>query len=309
MADTLRELVAAEVERQLRLNLRVELCTVIDVQRHAFEDDTFTNTVTVKVRDNIGYYKPCAEVDRQRVFQVQGYMGHHYGHPEHPRVGDLVWVLFYQNEKAIILGAAPNWEQLPVCRQNDDDQVYKFCQHKLPTTFDECGDIVGQFPEPDNPDCFKFYGKDRCTIMVNECPLGDTDKPCQTCKDIEDITNLSKSIKMFSKDHPDHPNRIRYSHKTGSFIQFEDDGSILIRDSTGSFICLRGEEGGILIKDRAGSYIALNGNGTLTVRGAQNGSHNLHNTCCNCGCCDTCNMCPDGSDSMGGTCTDKQMSD
>jgi hypothetical protein len=307
MGDTLHEAIATEIERQMRLNLRVEMCVVVATQRHAFEDDLLTNTVTVKIRDNIGYYTPCAQIDRQRVFQIQDYMGHHYGHPTHPRVGDLLWVLFYQNEKAIILGPCPSWEQLPVCRQHDDDQVYKYCQHELPTAVDQCGDITGQFPEPHWPVCWKFFGKDRCSLTVSECPLGEATPSCEVCKDLDDITNYSKSFKWYSSTHPSHPDRVRWSHKKGQFIQMERDGSILIRDSTGSFICLKGDEGGILIKDKAGSYIALNGEGNLTVRAAVAGSHNLHNTCCACPECS--GGCPDAEDDMGGICTAPHYSD
>jgi hypothetical protein len=300
---SLREAIANEIERQMRLYLRVEICTVLAVQRHAYEDDLLTNTVTVKVRDLIGYYTPCPEVDRQRVYQVQGYMGHHYGNPIHPRIGDLVWVLFYQNEKGIILGQCPSWEQLPVCRQNDSDIVIKMCQHELPNQLDECGDITGKFPEPHWPVCLKFFGKDRSFINVSECPLGESVPSCEVCKDLDDISNNSKSFKWYPSIHKSHPDRVRWSHKKGQFIQMERDGSILIRDNTGSFICLKGEsEGGILIKDKAGSYIALNGNGTLTIRAAGAGSHNLYNTCCAC----ACKNCPSASDDMGGTCTPAQ---
>jgi hypothetical protein len=303
--DTLKEAISTEVERQLRLSLRVEMCVVLAVQRHAYEDDKLTNTVTVKLRDNIGYYTPCAQVDRQRVFQIQDYMGHHYGHPTNPRVGDLLWVFFYQNEKAIILGQCPSWEQLPVCRDNDSDQVYKFCQHELPTTVDECGDITGAFPEPHWPVCFKFFGKDRSSILVSECPLGENTPSCEACKDLNDITNLSKSLRFYPKDHLSHPDRVRWSHVRGQFIQMESDGSILIQDNTGSFICLKGDEGGILIRDKAGSFIALNGEGALTVKAANAGSHNLHNTCCACPQC--ADGCSEDEDDMGGTPTALQM--
>jgi len=297
MADYLKEAIEKEVERQLRTYLRVELCTVIAVQRHAYEDDLLTNTVTVRIRDNIGYYDPCGEIHRQRVYHIQEYMGHHYGHPYHPRIGDLVWVLFYKNEKAIILGSCPNWEQLPVCRQHDDDQVYKYCQHKMPTQKDECGNIIAKFPEPELPDCFKFFGKDRCSIYVSECPLGNAVPSCETCTDIDDITNLSKSFKWYSESHPAHPDRVRWSHKRGQFIQMERDGSILIQDNTGSFICLFGDERGILIKDCAGSYVALNGSGVLTIRAAGAGSHNLHCVCCT---HQHCIACGTATDPMGG---------
>ncbi|MFB3764827.1 MAG: hypothetical protein ACE14P_06210 [Methanotrichaceae archaeon] len=67
----------------------------------------------------------------------------------------------------------------------------------------------------------------------------------------------------------------------------EDDGSILIEDSRGNYICLLGEgtneQQGIVIKDKSGSFIALNGEGNITVHATQNGSHNLHNVACECG--------------------------
>lgn len=305
---SLREGLRNEVARILWGMLRIEVCEVTDVQRHAFEDDQKTNTIDVQVRDFNPIHKKGQSLERKRLIFSQGYIGHHYGHPYHPKIGDLLIVLFYQNEKGIVISTLPGWTELPVCRDNDDDEVIKLCQRPQPVycTHPVTGiKYVRHFPEPKKPVCVKYFGKDRCLVIVSECPLSVNDQSCQQCKDLSDIPDKSKSIKIFSDEHPQHPNRMRISHLRGQTVQLEDDGSVMIRDSVGDMICMKGEEGGgILIKDKAGSYIALNGSGTLTVRAAGSGSHNLFNICCACPECST--GCPAGADSMGGRCTAKQ---
>ncbi len=304
---TMKEALRNEISKVMAGILKIETCEVIDVQLHSQPEDQKMNTVTIKLRDSTNLIE-CTEITRSRVPVLCSYVGHLLGLTWSPAVGDLVKVLFLSNEKAYVISPFYNQEQKPICRQHPDDKVIKFCQTP-PAEYTEtkCSKIkfLKRFDNPQHPVCLKFFGKDRSFILASDCPLGHAYPDCDRCTDLEDIENHSNSIKMYPSQHPQHPNRVRYSHKKGQHVQFEDDGSILLEDSKGNFICLQGNanEGGIVLKDRAGSFIALNGNGTVTVHAAQNGSHNLHTDNCACGGghCTMINMNPYGFEDMDKT--------
>ncbi len=329
---TLKESFRNEIRKVIAGVLRIETCEVLDVQLHMQPEDQKMNTVTIRLRD-ASALTDCQEIIRYRVPVLCSYVGHKFGFTWNPKVGDLVQVLFLSNEKAYVISPYYNQEQRTICRQNPDDVVLKLCQtpaaeyesdakcqsllmskyiaegmnpaDALAKAQRNAKKYLKKFENPQHPVCTKFFGKDRSFILISDCPLGHTHPDCELCKDLEDIEDHSNSIKMYPSQHPQHPNRVRYSHKKGQHIQFEDDGSILLEDSRGNFICLQGNanEGGIVLKDKAGSFIALNGNGTVTVHAAQNGSHNLHTDNCACGGghCTMINPNPYGFDDMNKT--------
>lgn len=304
---TMKEALRTEISRVLARLLRIETCEVLDVQLHSQPEDQKENTVTIRLRDSVNLTE-CTEIIRYRVPVLCNFVGHLFGFTWTPAVGDLVQVAFLSNEKAYVIGPYYNQEQKPVCRQHVDDKVFKFCQTP-PAEYQstKCPKIkyLKRFQNPDHPVCMKFFGKDRSLILVSDCPLGHSHPDCELCTDLEDINNYSNSIKFYPYNHPSHPNRIRISHKKGQTVQLEDDGSIMLEDSRGNFICLQGNEneGGIILKDRAGSFIALNGNGTVTIHAVQNGSHNLNTEGCACGGghCTMVNPNPYGFDDMDKT--------
>jgi len=304
---TMKEAVRREVSKVMARIIRVETCEVLDVQLHSQPDDQKQNTVTIRLRDSTNLTE-CTEIIRYRVPVLCSYVGHLFGLTWNPAVGDLVQVLFLSNEKAYVISPHYNQEQKPICRQHYDDKVIKLCQTPAAEyEATKCPKIkhLKSFQNPDHPVCLKFFGKDRSLILISDCPLGHAHPDCESCTDLEDINNNTNSIKFYPYNHPQHPNRIRISQKKGQTVQLEDDGSIMMEDSRGNFICLQGNEneGGIIIKDRAGSFIALNGNGTLTVHAVQNGSHNLNTENCACGGghCASVNPNPYGFDDMDKT--------
>ncbi|MCX8207524.1 MAG: hypothetical protein N3G75_06795 [Methanothrix sp.] len=227
----LRDAIYDTIRRELNTLLRIEIGQVENVYWHKTDGDYDYNVVDVRIRDyRAGHSK---ELIRRRIPVLQREGGRWQGTPWTPKIGDLVVVLFYQNEKAVVLGTLPNWEQPPLCRpgaRGFDDDVRKLAQWQQPSK-----DGLGQyivFPPPRKPYCEKWWGKDRSRIFVLECPLGDSDPTCQTCDDIDKISDCSKSIKIYSSEHEEHPDRVRINHNTGSFIQFERDGSILIKNAT-----------------------------------------------------------------------------
>lgn len=227
----LRDAVYDTIRRELNTLLRVEVGQVENVYWHKTDSDLDYNVVDVRIRDYRADWSK--ELIRRRIPVLQREGGKYQGCPWTPKVGDLVVVLFYQNEKAVVLGTLPNWEQPPLCRPGGkgfDDDVKKLSQWKPPKK-DGLGQFIS-FPPPEKVYCEKWWGKDRSRIMVLECPLAEQSQTCELCDDIDKISDCSKSIKIYSSDHHEHPERIRINHSTGSYIQLERDGSITIKNHT-----------------------------------------------------------------------------
>lgn len=226
----LRDAIYDTIRRELSTLLRIEVGQVERVHWHKTDGDLDFNVVDVRIRDYKYDISGSKELIRIRVPVLQREGGRWQGTPWTPKIGDLVLVLFYQNEKAVVLGTLPNWEQPPLCRPGPrgfDDDVKKLAQWQQPGK-DGIGQYV-EFKPPKKPYCEKWWGKDRSRIFVLECPLGDEDPSCQKCDDISKITDYSKSIRIYSSEHPERPDFIRIDHVSGAYIEFNTKGTIDIK--------------------------------------------------------------------------------
>lgn len=278
---TMKEAIRREIAKIFNKVIRVETCEVVDVQLHSSPGDQKENTVDVQLRDASNLTTSCQPRMRYRVPVFNGFIGHLFGWTWNPLIGDLVQVLFLSNEKAYVIAPYYNQEQKPICRQNMDDKVIKFCKRPNATyrPNPKCPKIlhIDAFDDPDHPVCIKFFGEDRSFIIVSDCPTGNSGPDCDACSCLDSIPDESNSIKFYPFDHAEHPNRLRVCQKNGQTVQLEDDGSVAMIDSVENYICLQGDggEGGIIIKDKAGSFIALDGQGNLTCHAASSGVTNL----------------------------------
>jgi hypothetical protein len=319
---TIKESLRNEIRRYVKKILDIELCEVIAVNLHSSPNDGKNNTMTLRLRDTPPNADQttgkCIHIKRFKVVPLDSIVGYKWGLHYTPRIHDLVLSVFLMNEKAYVLSLFFNQLITPICRQHPEDIVLKLCQQ--PAYAEESVHGIGNCDEktlqrytedPKFPVCAKWYGKDRCFILVSECPKGHANPDCNECKDMNDIINYSNSLKLYSSSHDGqgfgsntnpHPRRVRLSQFKGAFIQLEDDGSIVLKNvnsqgDRAAFIVLK--EDGILLQDKAGSFIALNGSGNLEVHAASSGAHNLHRV----------NEVPEGHDNMGGTTTLLQESE
>ncbi len=180
---------------------------------------------------------------KERVPVLQHDMGHHHGHPWNPRVGDLVKVLFYQNQDALVIGTTVNWEQHPVCRPDPYTYRWKYCQWERPKQEPnkDFGKLAEEgpetHPEGKKPFCFNIFhgmatdkpGKGRdFQIMWDFCKCGDKDPSCERCINI-DYTGRQDGdhwLKVYSKQTESTeapPGRFEYKNGCGSYIRIEEN--------------------------------------------------------------------------------------
>lgn len=242
---TVKERARDETARKRRTIPQRELCEVIDVHPHKepYPADKFFNVCTLRLKDQRDQKK--RDIIRTRVNVLQRDHGHRWGRIWTPRKGDLVLVDFLDDERAVILGTLPSFQQEPVCRPMTDcecheeyDEVWKLCQWEEPKR-DGCTPNSGNFvyfPEGKRPECFKWFHKKRDLIFVKNCIEGHIDPTCKNCDDIDFVQAGSTWIKFFSDDTEsirDPANRLKIHHISGSTLLFDDDGLVYLENRAG----------------------------------------------------------------------------
>ena len=180
---------------------------------------------------------------KRRVPVMQHMIGHWHGHPWVPRVGDLVKVLFYQNQDAVVIGATLNWEQYSVCRPDPYTFRWKFCQWERPYQKEnkDFGNLAEEgevkHPAGKKPFCFNiFHGKatDKPVpgrdfqIMWDYCHLGDKFPSCEECRNIDYTKRIDGDhwLKVYSKQTESKeapPGRFEYKNGCGTYIRIEEN--------------------------------------------------------------------------------------
>jgi hypothetical protein len=177
---------------------------------------------------------------RWRVNILQRNHGRFAGHPYTPRVGDLAVILWYSNEKGVLLGTIPNVEQETVCRpgcnQKTYDQVWKFTPWDRPSKDGDRNWTA--HPLPRNPDCLKWWderegGSGRDWIFVKNCKPGNDEPRCKTCTGPDHILRGCSWFKALSENSLascGKDNRTWHHHLSGSTMFFDDDGVVYIEN-------------------------------------------------------------------------------
>ncbi len=196
-------------------------------------DKKFNNSIVI-MRDRREKADPGKTYIRLRLPSLQGLIGNCLGYNWNPRKGDLVYVLFYQERKGIILGSGWNWGQVPPCRPSPYDIVCKGGQWLEPKQ-DNWGDFYNDYyPEAKKPFCFRWWhgpvlghtgpGRDWC-FLFDYCRMGDAVPDCRNCKTIDSICrDLNHYIKVYSSETESrkaYPLRGEYHNPSGSYWLFE----------------------------------------------------------------------------------------
>ncbi len=111
-----------ETFRTDKYNKPVELGEVFRVWTHKVPNDKNYCVCDVIIYDaiplNPNQMPPNGPAVRLRVPVMQRSLGNCSGTPWTPRVGDLVVILFYKNNRPLIIGTLYNKFQRPVCRDS-----------------------------------------------------------------------------------------------------------------------------------------------------------------------------------------------
>jgi hypothetical protein len=220
---------------------RAKIYQVLDVLPHIepFPGDKNFNIVELLLKHRMiadGCVKDEPPI-RKRVICMQRDHGKHYGTPWTPRIGDLVVVITTYDEHPIVLGILSNEQQEPLCRPNSSgkcyDTVHKRARFKKPGQItDKDGkplypDYV-DFPEPEHPDCHKWWHDFGDEVWCFECPLGHANPKCDVCDHIDKIVGCT-FLKHFGRDtqtETDKKYRVKFHHKSGSIFYFDEDGTV-----------------------------------------------------------------------------------
>jgi len=236
VSGTIHNRLADEIRRELKRLIKVEYCNVIDVMPHVspYPGERDFNIVDIKLRD---IHKDDPTVYRMRAICLQRDMGNLWGRVYTPRVGDLVAVLFLENEKAIVLGSLPNHFQEPPCRDHDRsksicmDYLFKWSKWRAPDWDSDHNPI--DHPLPQHPDCLRGYHDQRDWQLVFDCIKGHGDPWCQGCKNVDFVLVGSSWFKFISDetDSAKFPkDRIQFHHLSGSVFWFERNSTIYLEN-------------------------------------------------------------------------------
>jgi len=254
--NTINDTVARILAKLIRIEIGQvdEVNNIEAVQAHRKPgDDKFASCI-VLIRDR--RVTPGADFRyfRYKLPVLQHFIGHCFGSPYTPRKGDMVLVLFYKNEKGIILGPMYNWEQYPQCKPRSDyDIVTKICQWIKPVKRNDILDFI-KFAPGKKPVCTKYFhgpdngndppGPGRDMIWVHECTLGDKEyggcvigsedctgpfRDCRECVHIDSVPSLKNTwLKVYSSEtdcgDSAKNRRVHFHHHCGSFDLWEDNG-------------------------------------------------------------------------------------
>ena len=235
------------VRRESKRILKCEFCVVQDVKPHLSpyhngegeggRGDVDFNVMDIHLRE---VHSESKEAFRHRVISVQQNFGNLWGKVNVPRVGDLVAVLFMENQKAIILGGIHNHWQEPPCRDHNTadgicyDYLFKWAKWREPEK-DEDGNYFGH-PPAQHPDCLRGYHDTRDWQLVFDCIKGHEDPHCQGCKNIDWVQAGSTWFKSFSDESDttkDAKDRVKFHHISGSTIFFDADGTVYLENRNG----------------------------------------------------------------------------
>lgn len=235
------------MRREDKRLLKCEFCIVQDVKPHLNPynngegkegaGDVDFNVMDVHLRE---VHSTSRQAHRQRVIAVQQDFGNLWGRVYAPRVGDLVAVIFLENQNAIILGGVHNHWQEPPCRDHDTsagicyDYLFKWAKWREPLR-DEDGNYYGH-PPARHPDCLRGYHDTRDWQFVFDCFKGHADPHCQGCKNIDNVQTHCTWFKFLSDESDttqDKKDRVKFHHISGSTIFFDDDGTIYIENRNG----------------------------------------------------------------------------
>jgi len=244
-----------------------------------------------------GSNKPIA---RYRINCLQRGHANFAGHPWTPRKGDLAVVLWYGNEKGVVLGTIPNIQQETVCRPDNNDlcldEVLKLCPAEDPLRRNPEGDFT-EFPLPRDPVCVKWYderetGKGRDVTLAFRCKPGNDRPQCDHCTgpDIlkQDCTWLKWISDVTLAADGDKPDRLKIHHKSGTTIFLDLDGTFYIENRVAEAPKAHFKlfpDGTVQIQSRSnesGEVCGLDGDGSGATSGARlklfpNGEAILHN--------------------------------
>lgn len=224
---------------------RIELVEVEKLWPHVapFPGDKDFNQVDSNLRDRATEKGSKDKVMRWRINTLQRgpHDGKFAGHPYTPRKGDLAVILWYHNEKGVVIGTIPNREQEPVCRPGSDNQKTYDLVWKI-TPWDEPGrnpeDSFDKHPNPRNPDCLKWWderagGKGRDWIFSKNCKPGNDNPSCSHCTGPDKILQGCSWFKILSDNtlaSCGKPDRVWHHHLSGSTMFFDKDGVIYIEN-------------------------------------------------------------------------------
>jgi hypothetical protein len=243
-----------------------EICEVLEVFPHLAPWDGDRNffVVDLLLKNRLD---PMKANFRRRCLCLQHdpYFGHCTGTTWMPRLGDLVLLFFIHDNKAIVLGQLPNSEQEPVCKPRDSQVNYDYIRKRakfiLPAK-DCCTELdYVYFYEPESPvDCNHWYHKTGDELFCWDCPEGikGVDPHCLGCLNIDYI---KRKTCTFIKNHTSEsdtqdnlPGRFIFSHRSGSVVLFDDDGTLHIVNQE-------------LATTNPNAHITLSQDGTLEVHG------------------------------------------
>jgi hypothetical protein len=237
------------VIRQMQHLIRIQYCVIVEidypdgnpgVQNHSYPDSKFFNTVSVKARMIRQKGASAKKDEHLDILVLQRDIGNRFGQPWTPRVGDMCAVLFFFNNKPLLLGTVVTPSQKPVVRgpaspttDGQYDRVDKWCQWQR-VTFDENLD-ASKHPEGKLPICEKLFhgppkgetGPGRDWQMVYDCKKGDKDPTCKDCIKIDSVPRSAEGWdKVYSEDTEscEAPHKRMERHaKCGSYIRIESE--------------------------------------------------------------------------------------
>lgn len=231
--------------RDTRQINRIELIAAEKIWPHLapFDGDRDFSQVDGALRDRASPKGEAKQKMRWRVNTLQRGPadGKFSGHPWTPRVGDLCVVLWYNNEKGIVIGTIPNKEQEPVCRPGSNtrttyDQVWKITPWDEPSRNAELD--FNKFPDPRNPDCLKWWderpgGMGRDWIFCKNCKPGNDEPSCESCAGPDHILQGCSWFKLLSDRtlaRRGKPDRVWHHHLSGSTMFFDKDGVVYVEN-------------------------------------------------------------------------------
>lgn len=223
----------------------LERCEVIAVHPHVdpFPGDVHYNHVDLQLIDR----PRDAEGRPEQLLDVpvsQRLHGKFRGVPWNPQIGDMVIIAWLNDDVCFVLCTIPAEEQEPVCRSMADDyqqEVVRKLSPWEPPERDEDGNYV-IFPNPKNPDCFKWWPKTRDSIYIFDCKNGHDCANCgklAPCNKLDDIKLRTwfKNFSDISTTTIDEKWRFKFHHNSESVFLFDNDKTIHLANKVGCSTC------------------------------------------------------------------------